>query len=252
MSFQQFLIKWFGTRIQELTIEKSDGLHFTPEKIHQNYAPNQDKCQDCAARIFRQDIPFWLGRHKNKKLMVIAQDAGKGEEDFGLNTVFSIHNAHLNKEAYFNASHRHKGYFDLFRNLIGKDTFLEEIYFTDIVKCAYSSSSISSFSDAICKNELFYEIEEVDPKCLLLMGKPAQSAFIKLATEKKLVRNLIESTQCRINARSNVRFLHFKIDKYHVFMIPHFIGNLHVAREYMLEFDSFKTNTINYIRNQIE
>jgi hypothetical protein len=170
MSFQQFFIKWFGSRILELTIVKIDGLHFIPEKIHQNYAPNHDKCQDCAARIFQQDIPFWLGPHKNKKWMVIAQNAGKREEDFGLNTVFSIHNTHLNKVAYFKASHHHRGYFDLFRNLIGKYKFLEEIYFTNNVKCVYSTGSIASLSDAICINELFYEIKQVYPKLFSING----------------------------------------------------------------------------------
>ena len=251
MTFQEFLTKWFGKRIQELTVEKIDGLHFVPDKIHQNYAPNHDKCHDCAARIFRQDIPFWLGSHKNKKLMVIAQDAGKGEEDYGLNTVFSIHNAHIDKEAYFRASHRHKGYFDLFNNLIGHANFLEEIYFTDIVKCAYSTGSLGSFSEAICKNELFYEIQEVNPNALILMGKPAQDTFLKLATENSLRQTPIDSFQCRINEKSKINFSHFQIDKFDVFLIPHLIGNLHIASEFKSDFDVFKTKTIDYIRSQI-
>jgi uracil-DNA glycosylase len=251
MTFQDFLVKWFGKRIQELTIEKIDGLHFLPELIHQNYAPNLDKCQDCAARIFRQDIPFWLGSHKNKKLMVIAQDAGKGEEDYGLNTVFSIHNAHLNLNDYFNASHRHQGYYELFRDLIGTDDFLEKIYFTDIVKCAYSTGKIGSSDKMFCKEELFFEIDEVAPKALILMGKPAQSTFLKLSQDFKMGQKIIETFECQINQRSAIRFLHYELDNYKVFMIPHLIGNLHISKEFKSDFDLFKIKTIAYIRKQI-
>lgn len=251
MTFQDFLVKWFGKRIQELTIEKIDGLHFLPENIHQNYAPNYDKCQDCAARIFRQDIPFWLGSHKNKKLMVIAQDAGKGEEDYGLNTVFSIHNAHLNLNDYFNASHRHKGYYELFRDLIGADDFLEKIYFTDIVKCAYSTGKIGSSDKMFCKEELFFEIKEVAPRALLLMGKPAQSTFMRLSENKKMIHKEIEMFECRINNRSSIRFSHHKMDDYEVFLIPHLIGNLHISNEFKSDFELFKTKSITYIREQI-
>jgi len=251
MTFQDFLVKWFGKRIQELTIEKSDGLHFIPNNIHQNYAPNQDKCQDCAARIFRQDIPFWLGSHKNKKLMVIAQDAGKGTEDYGLNTVFSIHNAHLNLTDYFQASHRHRGYYKLFRDLIGSTNFLEEIYFTDIVKCAYSTFGKVALSETLCKDELFFEIQEVNPKAILLMGKPAQNAFRNLCLPSGDDFEEIFKDACYINSRGSVSFTHYKVAGKNVFFIPHLIGNLHIAKENKETFEVFKSSLIAYIHSTI-
>lgn len=251
MTFQEFLKKWFGKRIQELTVEKIDGLHFVPEKIHQNYAPNHDKCKNCAAKIYRQDVPFWLGSHKNKKLMVIAQDAGKGEEDYGLNTVFSIHNAHIDKEAYFRASHRHKGYFDLFKNLIGIENFLKEIYFTDIVKCAYSTFGIVAFSETICKDELFFEIQEVNPEAILLMGKPAQNAFKSLSLQFGNTFEEIFTDACSINSRGSVSFTHYTVAGKNVFFIPHLIGNLHIAKENKETFEIFKSSLIAYIHSII-
>jgi uracil-DNA glycosylase len=251
MTFQEFLTKWFGKRIQELTVEKIDGLHFVPDKIHQNYAPNQDKCQKCSARIFRQDIPFWLGSHTNKKLMVIAQDAGKGEEDYGLNTVFSIHNAHTNIQAYFEASHRHKGYYDLFRDLIGNENFLEYIYFTDIVKCAYSTFGKVAFSETLCKDELFFEIQEVNPEAILLMGKPAQNAFKSLSLQFGNTFEEILTNACSINSRGSVSFTHYKVAGKNIFFIPHLIGNLHIAKENKETFEIFKSSLIAYIHSTI-
>lgn len=251
MTFQEILIKWFGKRIQELTEQKSDGLHFIPENINQNYAPNNDKCQDCAAKIFRQDIPFWLGSHRNKKLMVIAQDAGKGEEDFGLNTVFSIHNAHLQKEAYFKASQRHKDYYNLFKNLIGKDSFLKEIYFTDIVKCAYSTFGKVAISETVCKDELFFEVQEVNPEAILLMGKPAQNAFKSLSLQFGNTFEEIFTDACSINSRGSVSFTHYTVAGKNVFFIPHLIGNLHIAKENKESFEVFKSSLIAYIQSTI-
>lgn len=251
MTFQEILIKWFGKRIHELTEQKSDGLHFIPENINQNYAPNHDKCQDCAAKIFRQDIPFWLGSHRNKKLMVIAQDAGKGAEDFGLNTIFSIHLAHLHKETYINVSHRHKGYFELFKNIIGRNSFLEEIYFTDIVKCAYSTFGKVAFSETVCKDELFFEVQEVNPEAILLMGKPAQNAFKSLSLQFGNTFEEIFTDSCSINSRGSVSFTHYKVAGKNVFFIPHLIGNLHIAKENKDSFDDFKSGLIAYIHSII-
>ena len=251
MLFQDFLTQFYGKRIQDLTIEKSDGLHFLPEKIHQDYPPNHDKCQNCPARIYRQDLPFWTGSHKNKKLMVIAQDAGKGMEDWGLNTVFSIHNAHSNLEAYFAASHKHIGYFNLFRDLIGNDNFLDHIYFTDIIKCAYSTGSEGSFELASCKDQLFYEIDEVAPSAIILMGKAAQNGFIKLVTQQNNSITLLESFKGRINLRSTISFYYYQWGSYKIYMIPHLIGNLHISSEFKDEFDQFKQKIINFIGKNI-
>lgn len=251
MTFQDFLVHFYGKRIQDLTVEKSDGLHFLPEKIHQNYPPNHDKCHSCPARIYRQDLPFWTGSHKNKKLMVIAQDAGKGIEDFGLNTVFSIHNAHSNPEAYFAASHKHIGYFNLFKDLIGNDNFLDHIYFTDIIKCAYSTGTEGSFELASCKDELFYEIDEVAPSAIILMGKAAQNGFIKLVNQQNETLTLLETFQGRINVRSTISFSYYQMGSYKIYMIPHLIGNLHISREFKDEFDQFKQKIINFIGKNI-
>jgi uracil-DNA glycosylase len=251
MTFQDFLVKWYGRRIKELTRLKNDGLHFIPENMHQNYAPNHDKCQDCAAKIFRQDIPFWLGSHKNKKLMVIAQDAGKGVEDYGLNTVFSIHSAFIDKEAYFNASSRHKGYYNLFRGMIDSEEFLEEIYFTDIIKCAYSTMSTIQVDETKCKNFIFQEINEVNPKSILLMGKPAQITFHYLIQQQRLKLEQVKSISCSINAKSAISFSHFHFQDKHVFFSPHVIGNLHISKEYKNQFDEFKTEIVNYICEKI-
>ena len=251
MTFQEFLIKWYGKRVQDFTLEKVDGLHLLPEKINENQLPNLDKCQKCPARIFRQDIPFWLGPHSNKKLMVIAQDAGKGEEDYGLNTVFSIHNAHTNIQAYFEASHKHKGYYDLFRNLIGNENFLAYIYFTDIVKCAYSTFGKVAFSETVCKNELFFEIQEVNPEAILLMGKPAQNAFKSLSLQSGNTFEEIFTDACSINSRGSVSFTHYKVAGKNIFFIPHLIGNLHIAKENKETFEVFKSSLITYIHSTI-
>jgi uracil-DNA glycosylase len=251
MNFQELLIRWYGERIREFTIEKKDGLHLIPEKIHQNYAPNFDKCQDCAAKIFRQDIPFWLGSHKNKKLMVIAQDAGKGVEDYGLNTVFSIHSAFIDKEQYFHSSSRHKGYYNLFRGMIDSDNFLEDIYFTDIVKCAFSTITTIKVDETKCKNHIFQEINDVNPKSILLMGKPAQNTFQNLISRDLLKMELIKTFSCTINSKGSISFSHFQFENKQVFCSPHLIGNLHISKEFNKQFVEFKTEIIGYICEKI-
>ena len=235
----------------ELTEMKSDGLHFRPEAIQHILEPNHDKCQECPAMIFRQDIPFWLETHKNKKLMVVAQDAGKGKEDHSLNTVFSIHNAHIDLKNYFDTSPRHRRYFELFKDLIGHDKFLYDIYFTDIIKCAYSTGIEGSFSLASCKEDLFYEINEVDPKGLILMGKAAQNAFTAMAVSQGMNLKLVYRDACQINTKGQVYFCHYRMDLKEIFFIPHLIGNLHIATDKKDEFLLFKTRLTTYIQQSL-
>ncbi|MFN5911835.1 MAG: uracil-DNA glycosylase family protein [Bacteroidota bacterium] len=251
MVLQSILAKRFGQRIKQLTLLRADGLHFLPDQIQKISEPNLDKCQDCPARIFRQDIPFWIGPHSGKKVMVIAQDAGKGIEDHGLNTVFSIHNAHLDPEAYFKASPRHEGYFNLFRDVIGHDRFLHDIYFTDIVKCAYSTDAQTSFSSAVCKEDILMEIEAVNPKGLILMGKAAQTAFSTMSEMNGMKLSVVTHDSCQINSRGQIHFVHYTLNTMHVFFIPHLIGNLHIARDMKEEFLLFKNRITSCIQKTL-
>ena len=250
MTFQEYLIKWYGQRIRVLTEYKSEDLVLNHEKIVDDLEPNFDKCKSCIASKFRQDIPFWVGSHRNKKLMVIAQDAGKGEEDYGLNTVFSIHWAQIDKEKYFDASPRHEGYYNLFKGFMGAEHFLNDIYFTDIVKCAYSTDPSISLSIPICKDDLFYEISEVNPLSVIFMGIAAQRTFLKLLNDQDENLSLIFSESCFINQRTSISFKHYLFYQRNIFFIPHLIGNLHISKEHRDGFDKFVLAISSYISSK--
>lgn len=239
MQLLSLLQKRYGSRIDHFTELKPDGLHFHPEKINNFFSGSCDKCTSCNAHIYRQDFPFWVGSHNNKKLMVIAQDAGKGMEDYGINTVFSIHNAYLNRDVYFNASPRHEKYYNLFYGMFNHDLFLQEMYFTDIVKCAYSTENKIKLATVNCTNDILIEISEINPSSILLMGTAAQSAFNTLTNTYSFTLELINEFRCKINNRASIKFQHFRLNKKSVFYIPHLIGNLHVATEKKENFNAF-------------
>ena len=247
MEFQELLIKRFGKRVEHVTLQTANGLVFQPEQIFLAQEPNKDKCSACPAHVYRQDLPFWLGSHRNKKLMVIAQDAGKGEEDYGFNTVFSIHAAHLNKEEYFKASSKHHLYYAFFQEIIGSSDFLQHIYFTDIVKCAYSTGPMGSFELASCKQDIEVELKEVNPTALLLMGKPAQHAFTALFMNQGNKYHEVKTLSCQINKRGSIAFTHLKLNDKDVFLAPHLIGNLHIGMDFKTEFLAFKQEVIAYM-----
>jgi uracil-DNA glycosylase len=248
MQFLNLLEKRFGKRIHQFTDKIDNHLYFYPERINNDNTIIDQKCISCPAHIYRQDFPFWIGSHINKKLMVIAQDAGKGFEDFGINTVFSIHVAGINLETYFNASSRHKRYFELFKGMFDKEDFLHEIYFTDIVKCAFSTENKIKLDEVNCKDDVFIEIEEVNPKAIVLMGTAAQSVFLSLVNKNNLKLEFINKSECAINERSSVKFLHYKLENKSVFFIPHLVGNLHVSKNRKEELNNFST----YVQQQIK
>jgi len=251
MSFQDLLIKRFGKRVAHLTTSTAAGLVFDPEKIHLAQDPSDDKCRSCPAHVYRQDLPFWLGNHRNKKMMVIAQDAGKGDEDYGFNTVFSMHMACLSKEDYFKASSRHELYFDMFQSIIGSNEFLKHIYFTDIVKCAYSTGPLGSFQLASCKQDIQVELDEVNPSVILLMGKPAQHAFAEICLKQENNFNVVNEFTCQINQRGSISFQHIEWQDKQVFFAPHLIGNLHIGKDYKPAFLKFKLMVIQYMHSYV-
>lgn len=157
-------------------------------------SPN--KCQECAATKFRQDLPFWIG-DVQKDFMIIAQDAGKGEGD-DFNTVFSIHKAYNNIDVYKN-NKKHDNYFTYLNKLVSVNdkneiNFFKNVFFTDLVKCAFSSSKDVNISfkeedkenrkTVQCHTDILTEIATVNPKIVYLFGQKPRDTFKKLITNK--------------------------------------------------------------------
>lgn len=242
-AFVNYLTKYFGNKVLNVLEETDSGISINSSKIETyNLASAKliDKCTACIATKYRQDLPFWSNNYNDKKIMVIAQDAGKGEEDKKINTVFDMHSFHLNEEQYVNKHRTHFKYVDLFRKIAGKQNFLEDIYFTDIVKCAFSSDNSIKSNSCLCSKDIFHEIKLVDPKTIVLMGTQAKIVFTTLFRQNKLSMDLIVETSTQINSKQSLQFSHLLVNSYNVFFMPHFAGNLHVANEYKNSFNNFK------------
>ena len=84
VAFINFLTKYFGNKVLNVLDEKEEGVSINSSKIEAYNLANPktiDKCTDCIATKYRQDLPFWINNFSDKKIMIVAQDAGKGEED---------------------------------------------------------------------------------------------------------------------------------------------------------------------------
>lgn len=243
VAFINYLTKYFGNKVLNVLEEKEEGVSINSSKIEAYNLANPktiDKCADCIATKYRQDLPFWINNFSDKKLMVIAQDAGKGEDDKKINTVFDMHSFHLNEEKYINKHRTHHKYVDLFRKIAGKQNFLEDIYFTDIVKCAFSSDKSIKSNSCLCRNDIFQEINLVNPKTIVLMGIQSKNVFINLMSQNKIEMKLIEATSTQINSAQSIKFSQMKTESFNVFFMPHFAGNLHVSNEFKHSFIHFK------------
>jgi uracil-DNA glycosylase len=254
--FINYLIKHFGSKILNVINETEHGIIINSKKIkHYNETAitNQnDKCNDCIASKYRQDMPFWINNHTNKKIMVISQDAGKGNEDHkSINTVFDMHSFQIDEDEYVKKHSTHQNYIDLFRLITGKKEFLEDIYFTDIIKCAYSTDSKIKPYSCICNKNIIFEIEEVNPNTIILMGSQARDLFLSLYKEIGYkMENIIESS-LKINKRNSIKFSHNKINKINIFFIPHFVGNLHISEDMNSDFLNYKQECCKYINSFI-
>lgn len=202
--------KRFGEKFTSNLCKKNKfQLDFSSDFVFDS--PN--KCQECAATKFRQDLPFWIGDIQ-KDFMIIAQDAGKGVGD-DFNTVFSIHNAYNNIEVY-KKNKKHDNYFTYLNKLVCLDdkneiNFFKNVFFTDLVKCSFSTSNDIKVSfkkiDTVnrntvnCHSDILTEIEAVNPKIVYLFGQKPRDIFKKLIShkfkEKKI--NIIDSHDIIIN-----------------------------------------------------
>lgn len=131
------------------------------------------KCTDCAASRYRQDLPYWQGELP-KRYMLVAQDAGKGEEHADrpeFNTVFSIHRLFNEGEAYLKET-RHARYHAYLRSMLPEADDLGSMYFTDLVKCAFSTGGLEA-SASPCRSDLLVEMAAVRPKVVVFFGSQA-------------------------------------------------------------------------------
>jgi uracil-DNA glycosylase len=248
--FIDYLTKYFGNKVLNVLEETEKGVFINSSKIEAYNSANPitiDKCTDCIATKHRQDLPFWIDNYSNKKIMVIAQDAGKGDEDRKINTVFDMHSFHLDEEKYLNKHRTHYKYVDLFKKITGKKNFLEDIYFTDIIKCAFSSDKSIKSNSCLCSNDIVQEINLVNPASIVLMGNQAKSAFTNLMSQNKIDLKLIEASSTPINSKRSIKFYHMKTERFNVFFMPHFAGNLHVSNDFKAIFESFKDECCSYI-----
>lgn len=250
-NFIEYLTKYFGNKVLTILEETDKGISINAKKIESyniaNNATTIDKCRDCIATKYRQDLPFWIDNHRDKKIMIIAQDAGKGEEDKRINTVFDMHSFKLNEKNYINKHRTHYKYVALFRKITGKINFLEDIYFTDIVKCAFSSNKSIKSDFCSCSKNIFREIELVNPKTIILMGTQAKNVFINLMNQNKIDMKLIKESSSAINNKQSIKFQHMKTTNQNIFFIPHFAGNLHVSNHYKKDFLIFMDQCCMYI-----
>lgn len=254
-AFINYLTKYFGNKVLNVLKETNKSVSINSSKIEKYNlagANTIDKCSDCIATKYRQDLPFWINNFSDKKIMIIAQDAGKGEEDKKINTVFDMHSFHLNEQQYINKHRTHTKYIDLFRRISGKTNFLEDIYFTDIIKCAFSSDKSIKSNSCICSKDIFIEIELVKPKSIILMGTQAKNVFTELMHQNKREMKIVQETSTQINSKQSVKFSHLITDSYNVFFIPHFAGNLHVSETFKNRFINFKDNCCFYINQSID
>ena len=258
--FHTFLVSTFGEKSQDIFELSDNDISLKIEKINEindkNLQSTQiDKCKlTCNAKKFRQDIPFWTGSIK-KRIMVISQDAGKDDEKNLVNCVFTLQLAAINKEEYISSHKTHKAYYEIFKN-IGGDNFLKTIYFTDIVKCAFSMDNKIKVEECVCGEKIFDEISIVNPKVIILMGTPAMKTFIKIAKNKSFIEienKKKELSHINKNKNSSLIFREFIYDEsINVFCIPHFVGDLRIGKEYKNGFEKFKENCLSEISECIK
>lgn len=177
-TLHSLLEKRFGDRYLK-NLKKVDHIELDYQNIIK-LKPN-NKCKECKATETRQDLPFWLGKPK-KDFMLIGQDPGKGDEGVEFNTVFSIHQLHLDYYSYIREK-KHSKYYHYFSVLFPVENLLEKVYFTDIVKCAYSTKNFN-IEDCKCRFDIFQEIEAVKPKVVYLFGSQAFTTTINIMNEK--------------------------------------------------------------------
>lgn len=219
------LSKRFGDRFMKNLNQNYEIDYSNPRFIKKP----ENKCTDCKATDYRQDLPFWLGSIP-KKYMLIAQDAGKGKEpedgkvDF--NTVFSllailpIDGTETGLGAYI---YNHKTNRPIIKNLrylryfsaliLGKDIMvdgnvskervkliMESCYFTDVVKCAFSSMNNYNLKDCPCHRDVIEEIKIVSPEVVFLFGTKSFNALQNAGLnfyEQKTLELKINETQVR-------------------------------------------------------
>ncbi|MCU0849541.1 MAG: uracil-DNA glycosylase family protein [Spirochaetes bacterium] len=192
-----------------------------------------------------------------KKVMIISQDAGKGCEDYKLHCVFSLHQAARDLNAYFRAHRTHEAYYKMFKTMCG-NKFLQSIYFTDIIKCAYSTKTKKNrinVKQCQCRTRILDEVFVVEPRVIVLMGSEAQNTFKDIIKANNINLDIKPISHTRINRRSIIKFSEFKI-KYNgrvisVFCIPHFVGRLFIENSCKKGFDKFKNCCLLTIKKRI-
>lgn len=158
------------------------------------------KCTDCPATKYRQDLPFWQGALP-KRYMLVAQDAGKGEEQPDrpeFNTVFSIHRLFNEPEAYLKEA-RHTRYHTYLRSLLPDADDLGAVYFTDLIKCAFSTGGMDA-ATCPCRNDLLVEMTAVRPSVVIFFGSQAFSTGLDMLHAKGYAfQPLGEPVRVRVN-----------------------------------------------------
>jgi hypothetical protein len=194
-------------------------------------SPN--KCKECDASKFRQDLPFWL-KNIEKTFMLISQDAGKSkivsdkERDDDFNTVFSIHQVLLNKEKYLSDG-KHNNYYRYLSALV-PDNFIENTFFTDLIKCSYSTNGSIKIDDCKCKNDILTEIKFVKPKVVFLFGAKPRDSFKKIIKEFTNIPvqiNTDETFSLKINKGKIIKISIFRHDYFldKIFLFVPQLGN---------------------------
>jgi uracil-DNA glycosylase len=158
------------------------------------------KCKECAATRYRQDLPYWQGGLP-KRYMLVAQDAGKGEEQSGgaeFNTVFSMHRLFNEGEAYLKET-RHARYHAYLRSMLPEADDLGSMYFTDLVKCAFSTGGLDA-SASPCRRDLLVEMAAVRPQVVVFFGSQAFSTGMSMMQAQGFAfQPLAEPVRVRVN-----------------------------------------------------
>jgi hypothetical protein len=184
MEIFDLLTKRFGERFSKnLTTHQSPNICYNSPI----WVEPTKKCTDCAATKFRQDLPFWVNGI-SKDFMVIAQDAGKGEEHDKLNSVFSIHRAYYEYDSYI-SEWKHRKYYEYLNTLMPLENFLEHTYFTDLIKCAFSTSRELKVEQCPCRFDILTEIQNVKPKFVFLIGSKATNTLKNIFSERSVSYN---------------------------------------------------------------
>lgn len=193
----QLLLKRFGDRYARnlrggapLQLNFESPLSFGPAS----------KCTDCAASRYRQDLPYWQGALP-KRYMLVAQDAGKGQEHADrpeFNTVFSIHRLFNEGEAYLKET-RHARYHAYLRSMLPEADDLGSMYFTDLVKCAFSTGGLDA-SASPCRSDLLVEMAAVRPNVVVFFGSQAFSTGMAMMQGQGFAyQPMTEPVRVRVN-----------------------------------------------------